>query len=390
MKILLVDDEPMVRSSMARMVSRMSDTYIINEAEDGEEAVQLLTQDHFDLVITDIRMPAMDGIQLAKYIYKNFPQIYVVMLTGYADFNYAQAAIKYSVTEYLLKPVSIETLKKTIHKTDEELTKRKNTDVIGKLRATNLLEKRVQDLFYEMPVPYYDTSLFPEFRFITVISYRMNQDALKWKTARFSVKNVISDVLGRYGHAIVVVEESHLTSVLFSNLEAEPDTQLFINSIRQSVSSLFKIEVTAGIGGVTRELADIGKLYLQSLSTLGLTEQVQAPKSHETVHRLIRSALETIEQEFTNELTLTSLAERLFVNPNYLSSLFKIETGNTFTYHLTQARINKAKALLKTTNLKIYQICEQVGYADQAHFSRIFKSIVGLSPYEFREKGPNT
>lgn len=179
MKILIVDDESLVRNSMAQMVGNLNDKYTIEQAEDGEDAIIAIKKQSFDLVITDIRMPAVDGLQLAAHIFQFYPETYIVMLTGYSDFDYARTAIRYKVMDYLLKPASVDDIRKTVKKIEVLIQERRANSEIGKLRNFNLLEKRVQDLFYELPVPYYDESLFPEFEYISLITFTINNEMRK-------------------------------------------------------------------------------------------------------------------------------------------------------------------------------------------------------------------
>ena len=143
-----------------------------------------------------------------------------------------------------------------------------------------------------------------------------------------------------------------------------------------------------GFGGMTPIVGELRSLYRQSLRLLGLLDNDESPSSDiEFIGRIIRTAMRCMETEYANpELSLGFLASRLNLTPNYLSSLFTSETGCTFTQHLSRIRVDQAKILLRDSNLKIYQICKQVGYADQAYFSRLFKMIVGLSPNAFRAK----
>ncbi|NBI30304.1 response regulator transcription factor [Chengkuizengella marina] len=389
MNILMVDDEPIVRNAMANMIQSMEDDYDVKTAEDGEDAMIKLNDISFDIVITDIRMPGVDGLKLAKYIYENYPKTYIVMLTGHADFEYARTALQYKVVEYLLKPISMESVKEIINKIELMIQNRKSKSEIGRLRERNLLEKRVQDLFYEMPVPYYDESLFPQFQSIFLFSITMKPDELRKKTIRFSIKNIISDVMNELGTSIVVVEESHLSTVLFSYKDQSNHVEKVLKNISSSIEQFLKRSCEIGIGGVSNKLNEVSTLYKKSLMELGLYEEkvpVKNGKSTESIHRLIRSVLEYVENDYSKEITLTSLAEQLFVNPNYLSSLFKSEMGETFSHHVTKTRINKAKQLLRETNHKIYQVCKMVGYTDQAHFSKVFKALENTSPYEYREQ----
>ena len=104
--ILVVDDEKLMRTYLANSIPSFTDKFQVNGiAKDGLEAIELLKKQHFEVVITDIKMPEVDGLSLAKYIADNFPDIIVIIISGYNDFEYARSAIQYRVTDYLLKPL---------------------------------------------------------------------------------------------------------------------------------------------------------------------------------------------------------------------------------------------------------------------------------------------
>lgn len=99
---------------------------------------------------------------------------------------------------------------------------------------------------------------------------------------------------------------------------------------------------------------------------------------------LIINAKQFIENNYMNDISLDSVASRLCISPNYLSSLFKKETGYNFIDYITDVRISKAKVYLKQTEYKIYEIGNMVGYENEQYFSRVFKKVVGVSPVKFR------
>ena len=111
-QVLLVDDEYYVRQSLLRRIRNLEneDFKVIGEAENGEEALDMLRKHDIQLVVTDIRMPVMDGLDLTRKILEQYPHILTVILTGYADFEYARKALRYGAFDYLLKPVSEESL----------------------------------------------------------------------------------------------------------------------------------------------------------------------------------------------------------------------------------------------------------------------------------------
>jgi Response regulator containing CheY-like receiver domain and AraC-type DNA-binding domain len=101
-------------------------------------------------------------------------------------------------------------------------------------------------------------------------------------------------------------------------------------------------------------------------------------------HKLIKKAVTLMEEEY-DRASLHYVADKVFITPAYLSSLFKSKMGITFIEHLTRIRISNAKKLLKHTHLKNYEVAERVGYNDSRYFSQIFKKMVGLSPSGFRD-----
>lgn len=99
----------------------------------------------------------------------------------------------------------------------------------------------------------------------------------------------------------------------------------------------------------------------------------------------IREAKQYMQQNYNNPITLEEVSERVGFNTTYFCSLFKKDTGSTFLEYLSEIRLNKAKNLLKETNFNVAAICEQVGYSDVKHFTKIFTKFTGLKPNEYRK-----
>ena len=112
LKVLLVDDEPFILQGLMVLIDWQKEGYeIAGTASNGEEALEFLTRNEVDLIIADIKMPVMTGLELlAKIKNENISNAYFVFLSGYADFTYAKEAIRYKCTEYILKPVQVEEL----------------------------------------------------------------------------------------------------------------------------------------------------------------------------------------------------------------------------------------------------------------------------------------
>ncbi len=134
-KILIVDDEEEVRSSIMRKMQWEQLGYqLVGDAENGEDALEKVRGLEPDLVLTDIKMPYMDGLTLTKYIKEERNSTEIVIFSGFDDFEYAQKAIKLGVIEYILKPVNVveltEILKKLKLKMDERIAEKRNIQAL--------------------------------------------------------------------------------------------------------------------------------------------------------------------------------------------------------------------------------------------------------------------
>lgn len=116
-KYIVVEDESLIRKNLVKKITSLGlPLTLAGEASNGADAILLMEEQFPDLVITDIRMPQLDGLQLAQHIQKNHPGTRTIILSGYSDFSYAQSALRYGVLDYLLKPVTLEALSESLHK----------------------------------------------------------------------------------------------------------------------------------------------------------------------------------------------------------------------------------------------------------------------------------
>ena len=121
-RIILVDDEEEVRKSIIRKIDWQAVGFtVVGDAENGEDALEKIEALEPDVVLTDIRMPYMDGLTLAEKIRQRYPSMKIVIFSGYDDFDYAKRAIKLNVTEYILKPVNVEELTAILRRIQESL-----------------------------------------------------------------------------------------------------------------------------------------------------------------------------------------------------------------------------------------------------------------------------
>ena len=115
LKLLIADDEYFIRQRIKKIIpwEKLNLTFA-GEAENGQQVIDHLEKEPVDLLLLDIKMPQMNGIETARYIKEHFPSVHMLILSGYNDFEYARTAIRYGVKEYLLKPVAAEELERAL------------------------------------------------------------------------------------------------------------------------------------------------------------------------------------------------------------------------------------------------------------------------------------
>ncbi|QQK07790.1 response regulator [Miniphocaeibacter halophilus] len=126
LNLLIVEDEEILRIGLTSYMNWENLGYIVKgQASNGKEALNVLENEDIDVVITDIRMPLMTGIELSEIIHEKYPLIKIVIVSGYDDFEYARSALRFGVVDYLLKPINLKKLDSTMTKIREQFNKEK-------------------------------------------------------------------------------------------------------------------------------------------------------------------------------------------------------------------------------------------------------------------------
>ena len=127
-RVLVVDDEKLEREGIRFLLSMEEGEWEIYEAANGKLALNELRSHKIDLMLTDIKMPHMDGLELSKKAREEYPGLEIIIFSGYGDFSFAQEAIRDGVTDYVLKPVDPDRFHETIQKIQAEITSRKDKE----------------------------------------------------------------------------------------------------------------------------------------------------------------------------------------------------------------------------------------------------------------------
>lgn len=538
-RLLIVDDEEQIVDWLYELFRDETGLELeIFKAYSAYEAVELLNKTKFDIVLSDIYMPGMDGIQLLKKIQKNWPNCRVIFLSGHRKFEYALEAINHNCVSYILKTedddVIISAVKKAVeeinksHKNEELIIKAKkelelanpilqkeflaellfttNNEciyqsdfddlhislniqksfflIIGKIEGQSSKLSRIRKneisisikLMFEKYLEMYKHKIFTNFgssNYICLVQPSEQGDANNSvilngametiqagckETIGTTMSFIISDEITDWSN--IAEEYSKLkqilsfatgisTEMLLTPKNFEHFTLDYSLPIKQAISKLKRADVLSSfletgdrtayfqfILDITNCLKTVNSLtygpaveiyftlatklisyinrtkFLESIAfkinVSGLTSLEQFQNWDEAIQFIIdistvvfdsqkgsqveavQNSIQYIKQyigsHLNEDLSLTKIADISYFNPSYLSRLFKQETGVKLSDYIMEVRINKAKELLKETNLKIFEIALMVGLESSTYFGRVFKKYTNETAQEYRER----
>lgn len=520
-RVIVADDEFFARKALIKLLSKLPlEIEICGEGENGGEVMEILREKEADIVVTDIRMPEMDGLELAREISQQYPQTSVIIESGYADFDYATTAIRYGVKDYLTKPVKPEDLEKAVRRVKEEKAKVQQR-IEKQLEAqrgqfmdfSHILENEaasreiLKDFFFKMQqgswrlatvqtrgqelskaqirqaVECFETEekgikakaawFYPKSEFIVLLpeenregkeleAYVRKKLVECWQKAeaeltmgisqrheRFPQKlpekmeSEVREMAGAYREAVYAMnqrllmparqifyyegevnvrqllstaeerdmercltenkaeEAAAIAEKLFRQCRENPEVSIYslFTSLIQIVNVVNRV-YTMKLGTersesdkdsyllfhfktdlyAFRSLDELQKYILRLLKDVAGEEEGQKSS-------MIEDLLRYLEWNYQYDITVNELAaHKYFVNPSYLSRLFKAETGKTFSKYLIELRMHKAAELLKESGLKISDVALCVGYNDVSYFIQTFKKHYTMTPEQFKNQ----
>ncbi|AJS61241.1 response regulator [Paenibacillus sp. IHBB 10380] len=509
-KVLLADDEQLDLEGMRTFIPWQElNMVVVAGVMNGFDACKVLDEERIDILVTDVRMPNMSGLELARRALEKSKDIKIIFVSGYQDFSYAKQALSLHAVNYLLKPMD-----------DQELI-----DSLIKVRA-DLDQERVRQDTYGQMVPIVKNEFLLQLlegpsneKTIDTLNkeYKMNRfvwpgyaavleiDDLSWKMGdqnrieQGEMQQVVSICTELGVRHICKISKTRVAVLIECS-----DNDFLLQQIMDRVNEENYFSITAGVGELRYSISELTASYHQAVEALDLkmfygkgkiigygevrpsekedmkfldtklealfvamsdyelvrihdeldtlfqvakslkskftlrnyalyivmkldnylqstnesvfqllgmeldnyeiiqqfetisdihswlrrrvyeiSETLQANK-HRKNWKFIKQMIEYMKEHTHDNITLRDLAEQFSFSPNYLGLIFKEETGKNFSEYFIQLRMEKSCELLKTTNMKIYEIADQVGYRHLPYFSRQFKETYGMTPLEYR------
>lgn len=398
-KVLIADDEPKIRKGLKNSLNwNELDMEIVGEAEDGEIAFEVAKAAQPDILLLDICMPFLNGLQLIEQLNGVLADYVVIVITGHDEFSYAQQALKLKVFDYLLKPVMRDQLLAVLNKAKEELEgKRFRSKYMGwagqqlKRNLPYLKERFMNEWInghvtgteVEEHLKFFEIYLAePSGMLVARVIERLNMDEMLKEWDRylllFAIQNIIEELLGEWQPSTVFRDgKDNIVAITPIKVTSEwlglgAKFEAVVEKYLKQVLVVCQQQVEGGISGIP-------DTYER------LIAEVNEKKSYTPIVLL---AKKYIEANYPIEnLSLEKVAEEVQISPAYLSRLLKQEVGVSFVDYLTQIRVKRAVQLMNDPTLKVYEVAEQVGYRSQHYFSTAFKKVLGVSPIEYRKGG---
>ena len=501
--LLLVDDENLELETLENYFDWSSlGIKVVATAKNGRDALNKALECKPEIIITDIKMPIMDGIEFSRRLREKDANAKLIFLSGYNDFDYAKSALDVRAMNYLLKPIDMNELKEVISRVKDAIEKDKlslrslktlvqnyfkallheeNSEKIDNIINTlisfnigNFLDasyylitfyskNNIIDFFkdYVYSIDSFAQIIVDNNTYIIIINSSKLINMTIYKFATYLKKYIHKKI--NYNIAIVYSEYKTYLKELSSTLKSLSSTEEIIfyagkNSII-NVSDYYKSSSpTCDLSSIEKELTDsiftynkekvyevidnyiklvIEKKYVKVIvlenifsllifiwdnflkqnieiaiklrnknelwAKLTNCEDINDVKEiilscvEEIIDYLIKKKTDKnqyivdictiyVEKNFYKSITLDDLSKEVYLSPNYISSIFKEKTGETFLEYLTNFRLSKASKLLKDKSLKVHEISNMVGYENVSYFCSIFQKKFGASPNYYRNK----
>lgn len=339
-KILFIDDDETIEFIVSRMkIWESSNFKITRYAKNGMEALSILEKESFDLIITDIRMPIIDGLELLEDMRKRGDKTLLVLASTYSEFEYAKRGLQNGAIDYIIKPITEENLKELFIRVEKLLKEKENKNEESKETTLKVSKDRI-DKWYNLFINIEETPENLQAKYLKELNNILREE-----------KVIFSELLfeGVWERIIKVFP----WIVKLENIEFLFNEESFEEEVQEKISSIQEI---------------IKKYKLNKYDSL------------------INKICEIIIKNIGKDKLLDIIAEELELSKDYIGKLFKNKIGITLNEYSTILKMEYGKKLLKTSNKKVYEISEELGYSTVDYFSKLFKNYTNLTPVQYRKK----
>lgn len=379
-KVMLAEDELLVRLGIKSLIEWEEHGFtFIGDAADGVKALELMDREAPDILLTDILMPRMDGLELIEKVKERYPDTLIIVLSSHNEFDYVRRAMKLGVEDYILKTsMKPAELLQILLEASGKIAKRREMAVPAdgsqspaQCDREAILQRLCAELEQDAPPEageaggtdrLKEDKDLPPGSFFIILQPKLLREGVEEQSAMRMLSHLFESELGDL--------------LVCSPVETDGEVVLLLTGPDGEVPDIDALDV--GSSGRIADWHGIAKAYAQAKQLLA--ERRVQETDREDINRL----LDYMKEHYAEDLSLKKAAEMIRISESYLSFVFKKETGIGFTDYLNTLRADKAAHYLVNTDMPAYQIALEVGYENINYFGRIFKKIKGVSPQKYR------
>lgn len=394
-KMILVDDETLSLKIFSKIIEQNCEGFeLVAVFDNAGDAIGYISENHIDVIISDIYMPGIDGLEFLEYIEQNYSDIIFIILTGFKNFEYLKFAISHNAYEYLTKPLDKDELDAVLKKVKTKLDK-----IADNAEISYSESKFYQSFFdYISGISDPDNAFSDFFQKIDPKSDGKQMPIALVHTSINNIDEVISQF--RYGptrlHTALVqmlrlsnipvislnYSISSMNLVLFLNDKKTGDCEEYVNSVLEEFKincrQLLSIDISASAADIFPSIDDAKDKIAKILNFTAKTPKLTVKNKH------INNAIKFIEENYARDISLSDVSSYLHLSSVHLSKLFKANVGCSFINFITNYRLEKAQDMLLNTFMTVAQISESTGFSNVNNFHRTFKKATGMSPQQYR------
>ena len=343
MKALIADDDVFVRKCIIQMLPWQElDFSQVLEAGDGAAALKMALEETPDLIISDVKMPVLNGLELVEKLRSSMVDVSIIMLSEYSDFEFVQNALKLGVQDYILKPITRERLNEIcdkIRQTMDELQKKRYYTSLRSDRAG--IRSQVQEMLENG-------------------SAQAGADAFEY----MALHRIYIEDLQNFGMLFLqeLFEQAYATTFQKAEMKQMESAAMAAYSKLKNVADV--------ISFVRTQCEKCTAFCARSVpQTIHYVEQID----------------DYIEKNYADfDLSVATISDWLHLSPVYTGALYKQHQGKNIITSIHEVRLRHAKELLMDGSVTVTNVSKRVGYMTPDYFSRLFSASVGVSPSQYR------
>ncbi len=373
-KVLFAEDELLVRLGLQNSIPWIKyEMEVAALAENGLEAYRLFEEIHPDILITDLRMEGMDGLELVKRVRENDKECAIVVISCLNDFETLRKLIPYNINAYVLKAsISIDEVCNVLHQVRDYLRG------IGKTARKKMPDlEKTEEKISKYLLGDKGINIDDDFDFLEYLLLFSLEDENRDKINKLAM-DFIYELVNRQipGEMLVPLKDKEFC-VFYRSIERNMEERIkrINNSIGDFLGVRFKVTYSSRRKDENLK-GWFDRAYIQ---------QYEINIDENSGKALIQKSIEYIQDHFCEGLTLTDISRTIGLSVNYFSYLFKQETGKNYIEYLNEIRLLATMKDLRNTDEKIVVVAQKNGFQNVEYFSRYFKKKTGESPARWRK-----